>query len=120
MCNEEVFMSLDIKNVENKPNTCIIYLKGRLDVHYSTEVENEINNIIKQGKKNLIFSLNDVEYLSSSGLRIFIAISRKLKEVDGQLKLIKLNETAMKIFKIVELIDIFDIYDSEEEALNSF
>ena len=113
-------MSLEIKNVDDKPDICVIYLKGRLDVHYSSEVETEINKMIKQGKKGLIISLNDVEYLSSSGLRIFIAISRKLKEIDGQLKLIKLNDTALKIFKIVELIDMFDIYDSEEEALNSF
>lgn len=113
-------MSLEIKNVDDKPDRCVIYLKGRLDVHYSSEVETEINKLIKEGKKGLIISLNDVEYLSSSGLRIFIAISRKLKEIDGQLKLIKLNDTALKIFKIVELIDMFDIYDSEEEALNSF
>ncbi len=113
-------MSLEIKSADGKPDVSVIFLKGRLDVHYSSEVEAEINKLIEQGKKKLIISLNDIEYLSSSGLRIFIAISRKLKEVDGQLKLIKLNETALKIFKIVELIDMFDIYDSEEEALKSF
>ncbi len=113
-------MSLKIKNGDGKPDVSVIFLEGRLDVHYSSEVEAEINKLIEQGKKKLIISLNDIEYLSSSGLRIFIAISRKLKEVDGQLKLIKLNETALKIFKIVELIDMFDIYDSEEEALKSF
>lgn len=113
-------MSLEIKSVDDKPEISIIFLKGRLDVHYSSEVEAEINKLIEQGKKKLVISLNDIEYLSSSGLRIFIAISRKLKEIDGQLKLIKLNETALKIFKIVELIDMFDIYNSEEEALKSF
>lgn len=112
-------MDFEIKNIDDK-EVIIIYLKGRLDVHYSSEVEVEINRLIGQGKKKMIISLNDIEYLSSSGLRIFIAISRKLREVGGQLKLIKLNETAMKIFKIVELIDMFDIYDSEEEALNTF
>ncbi len=113
-------MSLEIKNVDNKPDTSVIYLRGRLDVHYSSEVETEINKLIGEGKKKLVISLNDIEYLSSSGLRIFIAISRKLQETNGELKLIKLNETALKIFKIVELIDMFDIYDSEEEALKSF
>lgn len=113
-------MSFEVKNVENQPDVSIIYLKGRLDVHYSSEVETAINKLIDQGGKKLIISLNDIEYLSSSGLRIFIAISRKLKEVNGQLKLIKLNDTALKIFKIVELIDMFDIYDTEDEAINSF
>ncbi len=113
-------MGLEIKTSVQKPDVTVIALKGRLDVHYSSEVETEINQLIDKGRKKLVISLNDVEYLSSSGLRIFIAISRKLKDAGGQLKLIKLNETAMKIFKIVELIDIFDIYDSEEKAVNSF
>ncbi len=113
-------MALNIKTPEERPDVTIIYLKGRLDVHYSAEIEEEINKLIDSGKKKLLISLEEVEYLSSSGLRIFIAISRKLKEINGELKLMKLSETTRKIFKIVELIDMFDIYDSEEEALKSF
>lgn len=113
-------MSIAVKSADSAPDVIIINLKGRLDVHYSSEVEEEINKFIQSGKIKIIISLNDIEYLSSSGLRIFIAVSRKLKEVGGQLKLIKLNETAKKIFKIVELIDMFDIYESEEEAIKSF
>lgn len=113
-------MSVEVKPVEGASDIVIINLKGRLDVHYSSEVEEEINKLIQEGKKKLIISLNDIEYLSSSGLRIFIAVSRKLREVGGQLKLIKLNETAKKIFKIVELIDMFDIYESEDDAVKSF
>ncbi len=113
-------MDLETKVPESRKDVVIIYLKGRLDVHYSSEVENELNKFIEKGKKKLLLSLENVEYLSSSGLRVFIAISRRLKEMGGELKLMKLNETAKKIFKIVELIDMFDIYDSEEEALKSF
>ncbi|MDD5067236.1 MAG: STAS domain-containing protein [bacterium] len=113
-------MSLEIKNVNDKPDMAIVNLKGRLDVFYSSEIETELGKLIQAGKKKLILSLNDIEYLSSSGLRVFIAVSRKLKEINGQLKLIKLNETAKKIFKIVELIDMFDIYETEEDAIRSF
>ena len=113
-------MDLKIKNIDGAPDKCIVYLKDRLDVHYSSEVETHINKLIDEGKKNLVISLNDVEYLSSSGLRIFISILRKLKDIGGELKLIKLNDTALKIFKIVDLIDMFDIYDSEDEAIESF
>lgn len=113
-------MSLEVKAVEGRPDTAIVYLKGRLDVYYSSEIEGELGKLIQEGKTKLVLSLSDIEYLSSSGLRVFIAVSRKLKEMNGQLKLIRLNETSRKIFKIVELIDMFDIYDSEDDALRSF
>jgi anti-anti-sigma factor len=113
-------MALDIKLAKDHPDIAVVNLKGRLDVYYSSEIENELVQLIQTGTKKLILSLNDIEYLSSSGLRVFIAVSRKLKEGNGQLKLIKLNETAKKIFKIVELIDMFDIYETEEDAIRSF
>ncbi|MBN1898117.1 MAG: STAS domain-containing protein [Spirochaetes bacterium] len=113
-------MDLDTKIPESKKDVTIVNLKGRLDVHYSTELENALNALIDQGKKKILLSLADVEYLSSSGLRVFIAISRRLKEVGGEFKLMKLNETTKKIFKIVELIDMFDIFETEEDAVKSF
>jgi len=113
-------MALETKIPENQKDVTIVYLKGRMDVHYSSEVENELNKIIDSGRKKLIISLEDVEYLSSSGLRVFIAITRKLQDVGGHLKLVKLNETTKKIFRIVELLEMFDIYENEEDALKSF
>ncbi len=98
----------------------IIELEGRLDVHLSMEVESAVNEIIDSGDIYLIFDLEGVKYLSSSGLRIFIAALRKLNKLKGQLKLANLNESVKRIFKVVELIDLFDIYPSVEEALKSF
>jgi anti-anti-sigma factor len=98
----------------------IIELEGRLDVHLSMEVESSVNEMIESGEKFLIFNLEKVKYLSSSGLRIFIASLRKLNKIDGKLKLVNLNESVIRIFKVVELYDVFDIYTSLDEALVSF
>ena len=68
-------------NTKSVGNISIIYLVGRLDVHLSAEVENEINKIIQDNPSNhLLLNLKDVEYLSSSGLRIFVSTMRILKE----------------------------------------
>ncbi|MCK5267085.1 MAG: STAS domain-containing protein [Spirochaetes bacterium] len=98
----------------------VLFLKGRLDVHLSLEIEQAVNEIIDSGRLNLLFDLENVVYLSSSGLRIFIAAMRKLKDLKGQLKLVNLTSSVKKIFKVVELIDLFDIYDSMDEALRAF
>jgi len=111
-------MDLKTKKINN---VIIIYLYGRLDVHLSAEIEKEINNII-QGEPNsyLLMNLKDVEYMSSSGLRIFVSTMRILKESKRKLKLCNMNNAVKKIFEVVELMDMFDIFDSEEEAIQSF
>jgi anti-anti-sigma factor len=111
-------MNLNIKRVDN---VVIVYLAGRLDVHLSAEIEKEINKIIQnESDTHLLMNLNDVEYMSSSGLRIFVSTMRILKEQKRQLKLCNMNNAVKKIFEVVELMDMFDIYDSEDEALKSF
>ncbi|GMT49249.1 MAG: hypothetical protein IEMM0008_0788 [bacterium] len=98
----------------------IIQLEGRLDVHLSLEIEQSVNDLIDKGEKFLLFDLAGVQYLSSSGLRIFIAAMRRLKGVEGNLKLANMSESVKKIFKVVELIDLFEIYPSVEEATTAF
>lgn len=98
----------------------VIELEGRLDVHLSLEIEQAVNDIIDKGEKYLLFDLKGVQYLSSSGLRIFIAAMRKLKSIDGALKLANMSDSVKKIFKVVELIDLFEIYESVDEALAMF
>ncbi len=111
-------MDLQTKKVGD---VIVIYLKGRLDVHLSADIEKEINRIIKdEPKAHLLLNLAEVEYMSSSGLRIFVSTMRILKESQRKLKLCNMNNAVKKIFEVVELMDMFEIYDSEEEALKSF
>lgn len=114
----EMYMNLNIKRVDN---VVVVYLAGRLDVHLSAEIEKEINKIIQnEPDMHLLMNLQNVEYMSSSGLRIFVSTMRILKEQKRMLKLCNMNNAVKKIFEVVELMDMFDIYDSEEEALKSF
>ncbi len=111
-------MDLNLKKVDN---VAVIYLAGRLDVHLSADIEKEINNIIQNDSEcHLLLNLKDVEYMSSSGLRIFVSTMRVLKESKRKLKLSNMNNAVKKIFEVVELMDMFDIYETEEEALQAF
>lgn len=111
-------MDLKTKKINN---VIVIYLAGKLDVHVSAEIEKEINKIIdNEPDTHLLLNLSQVEYMSSSGLRIFVSTMRILKESNRKLKLCNMNSAVMKIFEVVELMDMFDIYSNEEAALKAF
>jgi anti-sigma B factor antagonist len=108
-------------NKKKVNNVVVIYLSGRLDVHLSAEIEKEINNVIQnEPGSHLLLNLKEVEYMSSSGLRIFVSTMRILKESNRKLKLCNMNNAVKKIFEVVELMDMFDIFDNENDALASF
>lgn len=111
---------MDLKT-KRADNVIVVYLSGRLDVHLSAEIEKEINKIIQnEPNSHLLMNLNDVEYMSSSGLRIFVSTMRILKEQKRMLKLCNMNNAVKKIFEVVELMDMFDIYENEDDAVKSF
>lgn len=111
-------MNLQTKKVGN---VIVVYLQGRLDVHLSADIEKEINKLIKdEPSAHLLLNLAGVEYMSSSGLRIFVSTMRILKESNRKLKLCNMNSAVKKIFEVVELMDMFEIYETEDEAIASF
>ncbi len=93
-------------------NVKVIGLQGKLDVALSISVEAELDKIIDLGARYIVIDLKEIEYLSSSGLRIFISTMRKLKEAEGRLVLCSVTPTVKKIFKIVDLEDLFQIYEN--------
>ncbi len=110
-------MSLKIKDTDK---FVVVYLAGRIDVHLASEIESELNELIeKNSSKSFLLNLADVEYMSSSGLRVFVSLMRSLKESGRNLRLSNLSVAVHKIFEVVELMDMFEIFKTEDEALKA-
>lgn len=98
--------------------TAIAYLHGRLDVAISGEVEEYLlKTIDSKTLKHLVLNMADVEYMSSSGFRVMIALLRKLKDLKGSLKICCVRPAVKRIFDVIELTTLFDMFETEEEAL---
>ena len=106
--------------IEDKGNAKVIKLEGKLDVNLSISIETELEQLVESGSTKLILELSGVEYLSSSGIRVFISIMRKIKSKEGKLVLACVPDIIKKILKTVELEDLFEVYESVDDALAAF
>lgn len=102
---------------QKKGNVVILNISGRLEINQALELEETINNQINEGNKYMIFDLGDVHYLSSSGIRVFIATLRQLKDIEGRLILSNLSPNVVKTLKIVELDGLFEIINGVDDAM---
>ncbi|MDH5718072.1 MAG: STAS domain-containing protein [Spirochaetia bacterium] len=110
--------NVEIKNLG--ANKAVVNLSGRLDVAVSGNIEEALLEAIeKDNLKYLVLNMQDVEYMSSSGFRVAIALLRKLRDDGGILKLCSLKPAVKRIFDVIELTSLFEIYETEEEALSS-
>ncbi len=108
-------------NLTENYNASVIHLKGKLvGGPLAAEFGQTLNNLIEQGKKNVIVDMSHVGFISSSGLGILISGLTSLKKAGGDLKLAAISNKMEGLLSITKLDKIFEQYDSVEKAEASY
>lgn len=77
---------------------------GRIDTVTAPEFAAAI---ALDGIKEVVFDLADVDYISSAGLRIFLATHQKMTAAGGSMVLTRVRPIVKEIFDIVGFSDVF-------------
>lgn len=100
-------------------NFTVLKIKGRIDTIHSTALELEVNELFNSGVKNLIFNCSEMDYISSSGLRVFLVAQKKAISINGKLYLSNMQPAIQEIFRISGFSNLFRIFDTQEEVLEN-
>lgn len=107
---------MEIRSKKEKGAT-IVSVKGRMDALTAPEFEKNLFDWILKGENIFLLNFNELEYISSAGLRSILATAKKLKEKDGKIIFTGLKGPVEEVFKISGFHSIFKTFDSEETAL---
>lgn len=107
--------------VEKKQgNVLVLELIGRLDTTNYTAVETKVMSLVDAGEQNFLLECGKLEYISSSGLRVLLALLKKLGQKNGKLVLCSLNDNITEIFEIAGFSNIFSIEKTIDNGLAKF
>jgi anti-anti-sigma factor len=96
-------MTLNI-NVQES-NTPTIKLGGRLDTHTAPELDKTLDRLFaKQGITRLVFDLENLEYLSSAGIRCFVRARKALEPAGAKVAIVNPQPPVQKVLDIVKAI----------------
>ena len=95
-----------------------ISVKGRLDTFGALKLDDALNDIIEKKDIHIIMDMEDVHYLSSAGIRVFIQLNKKLKKRGGDLHLCNLNRYPLEVLEITGLNNAFLIHHGKENAIS--
>jgi anti-sigma B factor antagonist len=104
----------------SEDNVEIIVLDGRIDQEASEELETVLEEYITDGRTNICIDMINVKHICSSALGVLVAVKRKIKDREGDIKLVISNDNLMKLFQTTMLDKVFEIYDSQRECLSAF
>lgn len=99
---------MKIEKKENG-NEITLMLAGRLDTTTAPQLETEINACL-EGAGKLILDFQELEYLSSAGLRVLLSAHKAfMKRGSGELLICHVNETINEVFEVTGFLDILNI-----------
>ena len=93
------------------PERIIINVEGRIDTTNYGVFESAVNKILEDSTPEVVMDCSALSYISSSGLRIFLTIHKKMMGVGGKLILKSLQPSIREIFDISGFSSIFTIND---------
>lgn len=99
-------MTLEIKN-ENNVWTGV--LSGRLDTVAAAQFGEDMKPLIEHAGEQIVLDCERLEYISSTGLRLFLILRKAVEEKGGKLTIYRINDELRNIFSITGFINLFDI-----------
>jgi anti-anti-sigma factor len=105
--------------LDRTDNILIISLKGRLDAFGATELDEALKNSIKDADSVVVIDMENVSYLSSGGIRTFLATEKMLKKRKGGLHLCHLTPYPLKVLEMAGFDQFFSIFQTKEAAIKS-
>ncbi|MCE5174202.1 MAG: STAS domain-containing protein [Bacteroidales bacterium] len=95
----------------------VLTLYGRVDTNNFNELEQAIGQVFEADEKKIVLNCSGLNYISSSGLRIFLTALKKVNAMHGTLHLCSMQPVIKEIFDISGFSTIFQIFDTQKEAL---
>jgi len=98
----------------------ILYIKGYLDAHTAPKLEQEIQKLINEQNFKIIVNFNELSYISSAGLGVFMGFIENVREKNGDIKLTNMNPKIFRVFDLLGFPTLYDILDNEHDAIKKF
>lgn len=83
--------------------------EGRLDTPTAVKAQQEITPLLENSDKTIILDCTNLQYISSSGLRLFLTIRKETSAKGGKVIIENINEEIRKVFMMTGFFNLFEI-----------
>ncbi len=107
---------LDIEKLNH--NTELIRINGVLNAQNIIDLKQETNRILNNAVRLVILDVEKLEEIDSTGIGAILSLVKRMRQKDGDVKLLKLGGTVKKLFKMLRIDQSMESYGTLEEIVN--
>lgn len=98
-----------IFEIQEQDGGVLAMVNGRLDTPAAVKAQQEITPLLENANKVITLNCENLEYISSSGLRLFLTIRKEASAKGGKVIIEHINDDIRKVFQMTGFFNLFDI-----------
>ncbi len=106
-----------IEEESPQPAVRVLAVHGDADLHSAPELRERIRGAIDEGAHTVVVDLSATTLIDSTSLGVLLGGMKRLREQEGQIRLVVPRPEVRRVFEITMLDRIFPLHDTQEDAL---
>ena len=98
-----------ITTIKENGNQLIACFSGRLDTAAAVETANAVKPLLEATKAEIILDCSELEYISSSGLRIFLSVRKEAAANGNKVIVRNISHEIRSVFMMTGFLNLFEI-----------
>lgn len=94
--------------VTNDQDRALIAVEGSLNTNTAPDLERAVEQAFSSAT-SATFDLNDLDYISSAGLRVLMVAYKKATACGGTINVCGASEEVQEVFEVTGFSDLFDV-----------
>jgi len=90
-------------------NQLIARFSGRLDTPAAVQTAEDVKPLLEATNREIILDCTELEYISSSGLRIFLSIRKEASAHGSKVIVRNINDDIRQVFMMTGFVSLFTI-----------
>ena len=90
---------------------------GRVDSTTSSQLDQYLSTLGATGDGRVVVDFSAVEYISSAGLRVMLALAKRAKDQKGRVALASMSDSVRQVFELAGFMPLFTVTNSRDDAI---
>ncbi len=105
---------------DNTQPVSVMKVMGRVDSETAPELDDALTKLLQDNKNKIVLNLQDVNYMSSAGLRAMVKAYQTAKKSGGDVRLASVSDPVEVVLRTVGMMQMLQMYPTNQEAMASF
>jgi anti-sigma B factor antagonist len=96
-------------NIKEQNGGYTAEMAGRLDTPAAVQAAKDFQPLMDHADKEITLDCTQLDYISSSGLRLFLSLRKETAAKGGKVIIVNINDEIKKVFMMTGFYNLFEI-----------